>query len=93
MYAGAPFRSGNACCTGKVKTWKGGIAIKEEILYRTAAVSIWNPAWETRYECGMMAAFGSPEVPLVETYAAGVLSGSSTWTQSFSPQLSKRFHD
>jgi hypothetical protein len=33
----------------------------------------------------MMAALGKPEVPLVLTYAAVVLSGSSTCTQSFSP--------
>ena len=40
-----------------------------------------------------MAAFGNPEVPLVETYAAGVLSGSSTRSHSCSPHLSSWFHD
>jgi hypothetical protein len=93
MYVGIPLRRGSACCTGIVKTWKGGIAMRLEFLYRTTEVCSWNSAWETKYEWGMTAAFGTPDVPLVETYAAVVLSGSSTRTQSSSPQASKRSQD
>lgn len=108
MYVGVPCRSGSACCTGIVKTWNGGIAMRFDTysiswmlvstfrnltLYRGADIRSWNSPWETKYECGIIAAFGRPDVPLVLTYAAGVLSGSSTRTQSLSPQLSKLFHD
>lgn len=48
----------------------------------------WKSNWEIKYEWGIWAAFGIPDVPLVLTYAA-TCSGSFILTQSFSPYLSR----